>query len=90
MDQPICCQHAVSNPPIENRAVLISFLAFQILYAKFYTFFNVKWVFLTALSTFEIGSLVCAVSPTSNTLIIGRAIAGLGACAFSRILLLAD
>jgi MFS family permease len=52
--------------------------AFQILYAKFYTFFNVKWVFLTALCVFEIGSLLCGVAPSSNALIVGRAIAGLG------------
>ena len=53
-------------------------IAFQLLYAKFYTFFPVKTVFLVALLLFEVGSLVCGVAPTSTALIVGRAIAGLG------------
>lgn len=40
--------------------------------------FNIKWSYLVALVIFEIGSLVCAVAPNSVSLIIGRAIAGLG------------
>ncbi|KAK5948980.1 hypothetical protein OHC33_010066 [Knufia fluminis] len=53
--------------------------AFQLVYSKFYIFFDVKWVFLSALSLFEVGSIICAVSNTSNTFIAGRAVAGLGA-----------
>jgi len=49
-----------------------------LLYAKSYTFFPVKTVFLIALLIFEVGSLVCATAPSSNALIVGRAIAGLG------------
>jgi MFS family permease len=37
-----------------------------------------KWSYLTALGMFELGSLICGVTPNSMTLIIGRAIAGLG------------
>ena len=40
--------------------------------------FNVKWVLLSALFIFEVGSLVCAVAPSSTALIVGRAVAGLG------------
>lgn len=40
--------------------------------------FNVKWVLLIALAIFEVGSLVCALAPTSMALIIGRAVAGVG------------
>lgn len=54
-------------------------IAFQLLYAKFYGFFSVKWVFLIALGIFEIGSIICAVSDSSNQFIAGRAVAGLGA-----------
>jgi len=36
-------------------------------------------VYLTALAIFEIGSLICGVAPNSTALIIGRAIAGVGA-----------
>jgi len=49
-----------------------------LLFGKFYTFFNVKWVFLAALFIFELGSLICGVAPSSTVLIVGRAIAGLG------------
>lgn len=40
--------------------------------------FQVKWVYLTALFLFEVGSLICGVAPNSTTLIVGRAVAGLG------------
>ncbi|KAK7064642.1 major facilitator superfamily transporter [Favolaschia claudopus] len=39
---------------------------------------NMFKVFLTGISIFELGSLICGVAPNSNALIIGRAIAGLG------------
>ena len=37
-----------------------------------------KTVFLIAIGVFELGSLVCAVAPTSTALIVGRAVAGMG------------
>lgn len=38
-----------------------------------------KWVYLAAFSLFEVGSVVCGAAPNSVALIIGRAVAGLGA-----------
>ncbi|KAJ7491777.1 DHA14-like major facilitator [Mycena galericulata] len=52
--------------------------ATQLLFGKFYTFLPIKWVYVVAISTFELGSLICGVAPNSNALIVGRAIAGLG------------
>jgi MFS family permease len=52
--------------------------AFQLLFGKFYTFFSIKWVYLAAISIFELGSLLCGVAPNSSALIVGRAIAGVG------------
>lgn len=49
------------------------------MFGKFYTFYSIKWVFLFACFIFELGSLICAVSPDSTVLIVGRAIAGVGA-----------
>lgn len=49
------------------------------MFGKFYTFYSIKWVFLFACAVFEIGSLICGVSPNSTALIVGRAIAGIGA-----------
>ncbi len=42
------------------------------------TFYNPKTVYVTCLGIFELGSLICGAAPNSNTLIVGRAIAGLG------------
>lgn len=37
-----------------------------------------QWVYLAFFAIFEVGSLVCGVAPSSDVLIIGRAIAGIG------------
>ncbi|OBT82996.1 hypothetical protein VE02_08508 [Pseudogymnoascus sp. 03VT05] len=50
-----------------------------LLFGKIYTFYSPKWLLLGAMGMFEIGNLICGVAPTSNTLIVGRAVAGLGA-----------
>ncbi|KAF5353809.1 hypothetical protein D9758_010560 [Tetrapyrgos nigripes] len=62
-----------------GSAYLLTTAGFQLLFGKFYTFFSIKWVYIGAISFFELGSLICGVAPTSNALIVGRAIAGLGA-----------
>ncbi|KAG7097372.1 hypothetical protein E1B28_004722 [Marasmius oreades] len=48
------------------------------MFGKFYTYSSIKWTFIAAITIFEIGSLVCGTAPTSNALIIGRAVAGIG------------
>ena len=55
---------------------LLTTCCFQLGFGKFYSFYSIKWVYVAALSIFELGSLVCAVAPNSTALIIGRAIAG--------------
>lgn len=37
-----------------------------------------KWVYLISIILFEIGSLICAVAPSMNVLIFGRAFQGVG------------
>jgi len=44
-----------------------------------HTYFSSKKVLLVSVSIFELGSLICATSQSSATLIAGRAIAGSGA-----------
>jgi MFS family permease len=44
-----------------------------------YMFFPKKLVYLVYIGVFELGSLVCALAPNSNALIVGRAVSGLGA-----------
>lgn len=52
---------------------------FQSAWGKVYKHFSLKITFLAAILIFELGSLVCAVAPNATALIVGRAIAGLGA-----------
>ncbi|KAJ7454683.1 putative efflux pump antibiotic resistance protein [Mycena latifolia] len=61
-----------------GSAYLLATAATQLLFGKFYTFVSIKWVYISAITIFEIGSLVCGAAPNSNALIVGRAIAGLG------------
>lgn len=46
---------------------------------RIYACFNVKLSYCIALLVFEVGSIICAAAPNSITLILGRAIAGVGA-----------
>jgi hypothetical protein len=62
-----------------GSSYLLTTCATQLIYGKFYTFYSIKWVYLIALFIFEIGSLICGVAPNSTALIIGRAVAGIGA-----------
>ncbi|KAJ7476933.1 major facilitator superfamily domain-containing protein [Mycena galericulata] len=60
-------------------AYLLTTAAFQLILGKFYSYYSIKLVYITAISIFELGSIICGSAPTSDVLIIGRAIAGLGA-----------
>lgn len=61
-----------------GSAYLLTSASFQLLWGRFYTFLSIKWVYIAAITIFELGSLICGVAPTSAALIIGRAIAGIG------------
>ncbi|KAJ7152948.1 major facilitator superfamily domain-containing protein [Mycena filopes] len=61
-----------------GSAYLLTTAAFQLLFGRLYSFLSIKWVYITAISIFELGSLLCGVAPNSTALIVGRAIAGLG------------
>lgn len=61
----------------------MTFGAAQPATGKIYKYSSLKWGFLGSMLIFEIGSLICGVAPSSVTLIVGRAIAGLGAAGIS-------
>ncbi|KAM7198880.1 MFS general substrate transporter [Naviculisporaceae sp. PSN 640] len=61
-----------------GAAYLLSTTSLQPSYGSLYRMFAVKWVYLTAIFIFELGSLVCALAPTSTAFIVGRAVAGMG------------
>jgi MFS family permease len=50
----------------------------QALTGKLYVNFKNKWVFFSFFALFELGSLLCGVATSSNMLIVGRAIQGMG------------
>jgi MFS family permease len=43
-----------------------------------YGLFNVKWVYLSSIFMFQLGSAICGSAPNMNALIIGRVVAGIG------------
>ncbi|KAF5984804.1 putative DHA14-like major facilitator [Fusarium bulbicola] len=61
-----------------GSSYLLTTCSFQLLFGKLYTLFDIKWVFIIATVLFEVGSAICGAAPTSEALIVGRAIAGLG------------
>ncbi|KAI1116645.1 major facilitator superfamily domain-containing protein [Nemania sp. NC0429] len=71
--------HALRDIAWWSNAYLLTLSSFQLFYGKLYTLFSIKKVYLAAIVLFEIGSLICTVAPNSVALIVGRAIAGLGA-----------
>ncbi|KAL3450369.1 major facilitator superfamily domain-containing protein [Aspergillus insuetus] len=61
-----------------GSAYFLTSTALQPSYGRLYKIFSAKWAFLFAVFVFEVGSLICAVAPSSTVLIVGRAIAGIG------------
>lgn len=57
---------------------MITNCAFQLVFGRLYTCFRIKYVFLTSIMLFEVGSAICGAAPSSVALIIGRAVAGFG------------
>jgi Major Facilitator Superfamily len=64
-----------------GSAYLLTTTSLQPSFGKIYTYFNIKWTYIFAISIFEAGSVICAAAANSRMLIIGRAVAGIGAAA---------
>lgn len=61
-----------------GSAFFMTFGGFQSTWGKAYKYFPLKITFLLGIAIFELGSLLCAVAPNPEVLIVGRAIAGVG------------
>ena len=61
-----------------GSAYSLTLCAFQPMFGRVYVHFAVRDTFLCCLAVFLVGSLLCAVTPSSAVLIAGRALAGLG------------
>ncbi|OTB18374.1 hypothetical protein K445DRAFT_55418 [Daldinia sp. EC12] len=62
-----------------SASFMVAMCASQPLAGKMYTLFPKKLSYLLYLLVFELGSLVCALAPSSRALIAGRVVTGLGA-----------
>ncbi|SCV48884.1 related to major facilitator (MFS1) transporter [Fusarium fujikuroi] len=62
-----------------GSAFFMCLAAFQTTWGKIYKYFPLKLAYLASILIFEIGSLLCGAAPNAITLILGRAIAGIGA-----------
>ncbi|KAL4770595.1 MFS general substrate transporter [Aspergillus nidulans var. acristatus] len=61
-----------------GSAYFMTFGGFQPALGKIYRYSDLKITFLVSFFIFELGSLLCGVAPNATTLIVGRAIAGVG------------
>lgn len=71
--------HGLSDVSWYSAAFFMTIGGFQSAWGKAYKYFPLKTTFLISILIFELGSLICGVAPSSAALIVGRAIAGLGA-----------
>lgn len=70
--------HSLADVGWYGSGFFITMAVFQNIWGKLYRFWPLKLVFLLSISVLEIGSLICAVSQNSITLIVGRAFTGMG------------
>jgi hypothetical protein len=48
------------------------------LFGSLYTKIEVKWLYLSSILTFEVGSAICGAAPNMQAMAIGRVVAGIG------------
>ena len=70
--------HSLNDVGWYGSAFFLTVASFQSTWGKAYKYFHLKPTFLLSIGIFEVGSLICGVAQNSVTLIIGRAIAGMG------------
>ena len=71
--------HGIHDVSWYSAAFFMTIGGFQSAWGKAYKYFRLKTSFLVSIFIFELGSLICGAAPSSTALIVGRAIAGLGA-----------
>ena len=70
--------HSLDQVGWYGSAFFLTVASFQSTWGKAYKYFWLKPTFMVSIGIFEIGSLICAVAQNSTTLIVGRAVAGMG------------
>ncbi|KAL2842137.1 major facilitator superfamily domain-containing protein [Aspergillus pseudodeflectus] len=75
--------HTVGDIGWYGSAFFLTLASFQGTWGKIYRYFPLKTSFAASVLLFELGSLICAIAQNSITLIVGRAISGIGAAGIS-------
>lgn len=70
--------HSLDEVGWYGSAFFLTLAAFQSTWGKGFAYFPLKPTFLLAIFIFELGSLISGIAQNSITLIVGRAIAGIG------------
>ncbi|KAM0520798.1 hypothetical protein ACHAPE_003199 [Trichoderma viride] len=70
--------HGIKDQAWYASAFFLTAGGCQSTWGKIYQNFPLKFSFLIAIFIFEVGSLICAVAPSSSVFIAGRVIAGIG------------
>ncbi|KAK3317570.1 MFS gliotoxin efflux transporter glia [Cercophora scortea] len=70
--------HSLGDVGWYGSATFLVVGASSALWGKLYKYLNVKWAYLASIGIFLVGSIVAAAAPNSVSVIIGRAIQGLG------------
>lgn len=68
----------IQNLPWVGLGFPMASVASILLFGRAYGLFNIKVLLLSSIFVFEVGSALCGAAPTSDALIVGRVIAGLG------------
>ncbi|KAI4633809.1 uncharacterized protein J4E87_000975 [Alternaria ethzedia] len=69
---------SISSLAWYGSSYAITNTAFQSAWGKAYQYFSLKATFMSAIAVFEIGNVICATAPTSEVLIFGRIVSGMG------------
>jgi len=70
--------HDIEHLPWVGLGFPMASVAIILLLGRAYGLFNIKLLLLSSIFVFEVGSAVCGAAPSSNALIVGRVIAGMG------------
>lgn len=70
--------HSLDQVGWYGSAFFLTVAAFQPTWGKTFKYFDLKLAYLVSIFIFEVGSLICGVAQSSTTLIVGRAVAGVG------------
>ncbi|KAI9782502.1 MAG: hypothetical protein M1839_004988 [Geoglossum umbratile] len=69
---------AIGKLPWLSVAFLLGTVSTILIWGKIYGQMNAKWLYIGTVAIFEVGSAICGAAGQMDTLIVGRAIAGVG------------